>query len=241
VEDQGGAITGYVATKGEDVLELFADPAHPGVANQLLERVCGDAIEMDCHDLGLFAPPGDALADLFLAVGGYRQSAHEPDCRFLMARVPEPAELLRRLEPMLQRRADAANLERPCALGFALDTKRGDHGRFAKRHAAPGQSLKSAGDHGELEQSLATGHVGHDKYCLTLTRRGLTVSTGKLSRAYLRLDWQDFTRLLLGALHWEGAIAAGRIRPSSRLASRLATALFPRRPLGRPPLDDLLE
>jgi hypothetical protein len=51
---------------------------------------------------------------------------------------------------------------------------------------------------------------------------------------------RDLAPLLLG--HWELAdlVETGRIKASNKAALRLGTALFPKLPWWRPPLDDLL-
>jgi hypothetical protein len=49
----------------------------------------------------------------------------------------------------------------------------------------------------------------------------------------------DFTRLLLGHLDLEEAVAAGRVRASTRVAQEAAAVLFPRLPLWRAPLDEV--
>jgi predicted N-acetyltransferase YhbS len=202
LEDDGVSLAGYVVTKGNDVLELLADPRRPEVAGQLLQRVCGDAIEMDCHHLGLFAPSANALASLFLAVGGHREGSGGRHGEFLMAKLPSLSALLNWMAPRLQARADAANLARPTELGFVLE-----RGRI----------------------------------CVTVGRRGTRVTVGKPSRASLRLSEADCTRLLLGALDVEHARQQRRLTASSRTAAHLAATLFPKLPLWRAPLDDLME
>jgi hypothetical protein len=202
LEDDGASLAGYVITKGNDVLELMADPARPVVASQLLERVCGDAIEMNCHHLGLFAPPGRALSELFLAVGGHRQGPDEGGGEFLMAKVPDPLAALQWLAPQLHRRAEVARLGWPCELGLVVDGFR---------------------------------------WCVALARRGAKIIGGKPSRTCLRLTHSDLTRLLLGAIDVQRTLQAGRMTASSRAAAQLAGVLFPKLPLWRAPLDDLME
>ncbi len=50
----------------------------------------------------------------------------------------------------------------------------------------------------------------------------------------------DFTRLVLGQLDWDQALAEGRLEPSTALARQAGQVLFPPLPLWRPPLDDLM-
>jgi hypothetical protein len=50
----------------------------------------------------------------------------------------------------------------------------------------------------------------------------------------------DFTRLVLGQIDWDCAVAEKRIEPSTSLAQQAGRALFPRLPLWLPPLDELM-
>jgi GNAT superfamily N-acetyltransferase len=77
------------------------------------------------------------------------------------------------------------------------------------------------------------------KYRLTLGRSGVEAAVGNIGRSYLRLNVADFTRLLLGHLDWDDALADGRVHPSTNLALRAGRALFPELPLWLPPLDSL--
>jgi predicted acetyltransferase len=60
-----------------------------------------------------------------------------------------------------------------------------------------------------------------------------------LGRSYLRLNVADFTRLVLGQLDWDQALAEGRVIPSTALAGDCGRVLFPSLPFWRPVLDDL--
>lgn len=82
--------------------------------------------------------------------------------------------------------------------------------------------------------------VEGEKYRLALTRRGVRVQAGKLGRSYLSLNVAEFTRLALGHYDPEESAQAGRLQPSTRVALQTASALFPRLPLWRPPLDALI-
>ena len=77
------------------------------------------------------------------------------------------------------------------------------------------------------------------KYRLVLGRGGAEAVAGNIGRSYLRLNVADFTRLMLGHLDWEDALADGRVRPSTNLALRAGRALFPKLPLWLSPFDDL--
>jgi len=80
--------------------------------------------------------------------------------------------------------------------------------------------------------------VEGEKYHIKVTRRGAVVSRDKTGRSYLNMNIAEFTRLLLGHLDLDPAIAQGRIEASTRVAVETAAALFPRLPLWRSPLED---
>jgi predicted N-acetyltransferase YhbS len=77
------------------------------------------------------------------------------------------------------------------------------------------------------------------KFQLELGRQSVDVTSQRIGRSYLRLNVADFTRLLLGQLDWEAALAEGRLECSTALAREAGRALFRSLPLWRPPWDDL--
>ncbi|MBN2022091.1 MAG: GNAT family N-acetyltransferase [Pirellulales bacterium] len=81
--------------------------------------------------------------------------------------------------------------------------------------------------------------VDRRKFLLARRHDAMDVLAGRIGRSSLRLNVADFTRLVLGQLDWDEALASGRLAVSTALASRLGSALFPRSPWWRPPLDDL--
>ena len=81
--------------------------------------------------------------------------------------------------------------------------------------------------------------VDGEKFRLIVSRRSVKLSRNKLGRSYLACGLANFTRLLLGHLDIDAALAAGRMRASTQLAAETARALFPRLPVWRPPLDEL--
>ncbi len=81
--------------------------------------------------------------------------------------------------------------------------------------------------------------VDGSKYRLALTSNGVEAVDRTIGRSYLRLNVADFTRLVLGHLDWDQAIADGRVQPSTQIALGAGRVLFPRLPLWFPPLDNL--
>jgi GNAT superfamily N-acetyltransferase len=93
-----------------------------------------------------------------------------------------------------------------------------------------------------LPRPLELGlQVEGQKYQLELGVRGVEVVSQRMGRSYLRLNVADFTRLVLGQLDWDRAVAEKRLEASTSLAQQAGRALFPRLPLWYPPLDELVE
>lgn len=81
--------------------------------------------------------------------------------------------------------------------------------------------------------------VEGQKYQLELGREGIGVTSQRVGRSYLRLNVADFTRLVLGQLDWDAAVADGRLECSTALACNAGRVLFPTLPLWRPPWDEM--
>jgi hypothetical protein len=77
------------------------------------------------------------------------------------------------------------------------------------------------------------------KFHLAVSRRSVKLARNKLGRSYLRMNLAELTRLVLGHLDLDEAVAGGRMTVSTRLALDAGKVLFPRLPLWRPPLDGL--
>ena len=96
------------------------------------------------------------------------------------------------------------------------------------------------GEQGGLARPLELGfQVEGQKYQIELAARGAEVVSQRLGRSYLRLNVADFTRLVLGQLDWDRAVAEKRLEASTSLAQHAGRVLFPRLPLWYPPLDEL--
>jgi hypothetical protein len=66
-----------------------------------------------------------------------------------------------------------------------------------------------------------------------------TVHSGRVGRSYLKLVDAELARLLLSQCDPLEAAAAGRLEPSTQIALKLATQIFPRVPLWCPMWDDM--
>jgi len=80
--------------------------------------------------------------------------------------------------------------------------------------------------------------VDGKKIQLELTGEAVRVVTGRIGRSYLRLNVADLTRLILGQVDWDTALADRRLAASTALADQAGRALFPMLPLRYPPLDE---
>jgi len=118
-------VAGYAVIRDDRILELMELPGHRQVAEHLLARVASESIERDNHALRLHSPHARRLQALFAdgasqngAAGGHTTGGRTPGGRQLLARVTDPALLLRQLEGELFDRADRASLSLPCELGL---------------------------------------------------------------------------------------------------------------------------
>ena len=218
LEEVSTPAVGYVVLKGHRVMELMTVPGRPKVAAELLAHACGDAIEHDHHSIILHAPPDSPFHQVFAPGegprGAERAERHAPGGCGPPRRCEQEAErgevyMARLLQPKLL-------LERLC-------------GEFCLR-------ARQA----RLPRPLELGlQVEGQKYQLELTNCGAAVVAHRMGRSYLRMNVADFTRLLLGQLDWDRAVAEKRLEASTALAQQAGRVLFPRLPLWYPPLDDL--
>ena len=92
----------------------------------------------------------------------------------------------------------------------------------------------------DLPRSFELGlWVDDKKYHLAISRQDVRITAGSIGRSYIKMNVADFTRMVLGHLHWHDALSGGRLQPSTKLAVKAGRALFPRVPFWRPPFDDL--
>jgi N-acetylglutamate synthase-like GNAT family acetyltransferase len=138
VDGQEPRIAAYAVIRDDRILELMELPEPPaapgsimpaigdvgrsrenlydglGAAEHLLARIASESIERDSHALRLHSPHASRLQDLF-ADGA---SAGPNSGRQLLARVNDPALLLRQLEGELLQRAGRGGLSLPCEIGL---------------------------------------------------------------------------------------------------------------------------
>lgn len=115
------AIVGYCVQQDDKILELVASPKHPGTAERLLARACGEAIERDHHVVRLHLSPTDALWNVVAAAGGTLNRSEQHQGEVTMVKLLDPVGFLKRLLPVLHERATAASIRRPVELSVVVD------------------------------------------------------------------------------------------------------------------------
>lgn len=104
-----------------------------------------------------------------------------------------------------------------------------------------GPELKRRADEAGLPLPCELGLlVEGQRYRLLVNRRTAKISRQKLGRSYLTCNSNELTRLIMGHVDVAEAADSGRLEASTRVALETASALFPRLPLWRSPVDDLV-
>lgn len=118
IEDlDGEAILGYAVVVDGNVVELAEKPGS-GACASLLTRVCRDAIDEGRHSVTMHAATNNPIHGWFREAYGQTEYASLDDGRYLMARILQPVEFLRRMRPVLLARAVQAGVEMPFELGI---------------------------------------------------------------------------------------------------------------------------
>jgi len=212
----------YVALDGPELLEL----------EEINTRIVGYAVTRGDKILELFSAPErrKALAEL-LARTCSEAIEHDRQTVLLHAPTGSPLHKVFRKAGGFRHHHESDRGEVYMArLLDPLKLLRRLCGELARR-------AEEAGVPRPLELGLL---VDGKKYQLEITRQGARAVSRRLGRSYLRLNVADFTRLVLGQLDWPRALSEGRLEVSTGLAREAGPLLFPRLPLWRPPLDDLL-
>jgi len=114
-------IVGYCVQSGNRVLELMADPEFPGLEQEILARVCGEAIENDRQEIVYESSSSDPLHQ---AVAG-GESLVSPNDRMIVAKVFKPLDLLTAVAPAVAARVTAAGIRETVELGLDAPGFRG--------------------------------------------------------------------------------------------------------------------
>lgn len=210
-----------VAIDGPDKMEL----------DDVNSPIVGYAIVRDDRVLEVMAQPGHPTAALHL-LGRACREAIERDCHTVNIFAPPGSEMhtvCRSAGGLCQEHEADQGLVFMAKLLDPLAFLKGMRGVLRERVVAEGLP--------PCELGLI---VDGDKYSVRVSKRGVVVGRNKTGRSYLNLNVAEFTRLLLGHLDLEPALAQGRVEASTRVAAETASVLFPRLPLWRSPLDDSL-
>lgn len=192
--------------------------------------------------VGYAAIQGDKIVELMTVRGRERAAARllarvcgdaiEHDRQNVVLHAPPGSRLFRFFD-----QARGSRPEGPAERGAVSMARLLDPRAFLRLLCGP---LQHRAEQAGLPRPMMLGLlVEGRKYKLEITRQGIAVSTNHVSRNYLRLNVCDFTRLLLGQLDYEQALAEGRLEASTAFARDSGAVLFPHLPLWRPPWDDL--
>jgi hypothetical protein len=105
----------------------MADPDYRGLEQEILARVCAEAIENDRQELVYESSPTDPLHQAVVGPVADEQPGCRtvPQDRMIVAKVFDPQELLTTLAPTVARRVAAAGIREAVELGFDNDQFRG--------------------------------------------------------------------------------------------------------------------
>lgn len=122
------SIVGYVIQRDDRIVELVASAQHPGTAERLLARACGESIERDHHVVRLHLAPSDPLWRIVEGAEGELHRSEASQGEVTMVKLLDPEGFLHRLLPTLHDRAAAAQqagrLRRPLELGIVVGEHR---------------------------------------------------------------------------------------------------------------------
>jgi GNAT superfamily N-acetyltransferase len=162
LQESSARIVGYCIQSGNRVLEIMADPEFPGLEQEILARVCGEAIENDRQQIVYESSAADPL---HAAVAGGDGRVAQGD-RMIVAKVFQPRALAEAVAPAVAERVAAAGIRETVELGLDAPSFRG--------------SLIVAEGKGEAKgQRQATVHPGR------IGRSYLKLSDDELARLLL--------------------------------------------------------
>jgi predicted acetyltransferase len=117
-------LVGYVAIRGDKIIELMAVPGRKKVVMELLARACGDAIEHDQRQIVLHAGSDSPVQEYFDCPPDPLQPNHCEHTEVCMARLLDPLALLQTLCGVFAQRANEAGLAKPVELGLFVEGRK---------------------------------------------------------------------------------------------------------------------
>ena len=122
LHETNAKIVGYCIQQGNRILELLADPEFPGLEQQILARVCSEAIENDRQEIALESCVADPLHRFVAGPEGLGDVSAD---RMIVGRVFDPAGLLNLVAPAIAQRLAAAGATETIELGLETPSFRG--------------------------------------------------------------------------------------------------------------------
>jgi GNAT superfamily N-acetyltransferase len=120
LDAQQSRIVGYAVVKSSRIVELIAPARRPEVAEQLVARVCGDAMEGQRHELRLDCPPNHPLHGLLCDAGGRHHGCTIDDGYAYMVYVADLPKMIGLLHAEFLQRAAQLQWSLPLELGLLL-------------------------------------------------------------------------------------------------------------------------
>ena len=114
-------IVGYAVVHAHQILEMVVEPGHPTAAEQLLSRICADAIERDWSSVCLHASFAEPLHAVVVAARGSSQGDRTLVRKSVRVCVPHDETLVHYLGPELLHRATSGNCPLPVTIGLVID------------------------------------------------------------------------------------------------------------------------
>ena len=121
IKQRGGKIVAYAVISGNEILEILSEPANVVATEQLLTRLCADAIEHNFRTLCLAtADSNNGLAELYVATRAAKKGQPHKKQKTSVIGVPSLKLLVRRLSPELLRRWRVTQTSDVAMLGWGL-------------------------------------------------------------------------------------------------------------------------
>jgi len=117
------SIIGYAAIRGSRILEIITAQGYEHAAFQLVNRACADIIENKDGPISIDAVPGNPLHQFLQSAGGKHHHAESRNGVVTMIKIFDPLKLLENLREEINRRAQAAGMDRPFELGLEIRGK----------------------------------------------------------------------------------------------------------------------
>lgn len=122
LDDTFAAIVGYACERDGRIAEMVGSPDRPDAPEQLLRRICGDALERDLHAITLEAPEDNPLHQLFAAAEGRRNASGE-SAQVMMTKIFDLPKFISQIRLVLCRRAKQADLPSKSSLDITTESR----------------------------------------------------------------------------------------------------------------------